>query len=303
MQGDCISIIIVNWNTKDFLLKLIGSIKDAAGSLCYETIVVDNASSDGSIEAVRKEFPSVYIIENQENIGFGGGNNLGLKESNCNFVAFVNPDVILGPLSLEILVNFLKSSSLAGLVGPKIILPDGLIQSEPCKFPSPLSGFLGKTQVRRILNQILGKDKISNSSSIRKCDYIHGSCMVAKREALEKIGVFPNDTFMYGEEILLGYRIKNIGYFVYYNTRSEILHFDDAPSDQKWTQGEKFLEKKKSEIIVNREIFHFIFFAVWLMINMLSTIARFIACKITKNAKHKYYRALIGIYIKTIFTF
>lgn len=303
MQGDCISIIIVNWNAKDYLLQSIRSIQNAVGSLCYETIVVDNASSDGSIEAVRKEFPSVHIIENQENIGFGGGNNLGLKETNCNFVAFVNPDVILGPLSLEILVEFLKSNACAGLVGPKITLPDGVTQSEPCTFPSPLSGLLGKTRIRRILKQILGKGKISNSSSVRKCDYIHGSCMVAKREALEKIGVFPNDTFMYGEEILLGHRMKNIGYFVYYNRRSEILHFDDVSSDQKWTPGEKFLEKKKSEIVVNREIFHYASFTVWLMINMVSTLVRFITCKIRKNGKQKYYRALIGIYVKTIFSF
>ncbi|MBI4820674.1 MAG: glycosyltransferase family 2 protein [Deltaproteobacteria bacterium] len=287
-----LSIVTVNWNVKDLLLRMISSVPRAAAHLSFEVIVVDNASADGSAEAVRALHPEVLVIRSPENLGFSRGNNLGFLRSKGELVAFVNPDVELLPGSLERLASFLRARPLAGMVGPKITRPDGAVQSEPGTLPglrTVLSVLPGAFRLEQALFR-----KIPPSTPVR-CGYLHGSCFMFRRRAYEAIGLMPTLTFMYGEEILIGRRLKDAGFDVWYVPDVEVRHDDDASADKRWTPPEKEIVRRKAYTEIMREVLSPNEFRAWNAIMLARSASSFVRSPLGKGPE----RAFVEIHARS----
>lgn len=201
----------------------------------YEIIVVDNASRDGSVEMVKKDFPQVKIIANQSNLGFAKANNQGIKIAQGEYILFLNSDTVVPPGTIETLLAYLKNHPLVGVVTPKLILKNGQIDPDCHRgFPTPwsaLSYFLG-------LEKIFPKSKIfsqyhqgyQNSETIHEIHACCGAFLLTRRKILEKIGGWDEDYFFYGEDLDLCYRIKQLGFKVIYYPQVAATHYKGASS-------------------------------------------------------------------------
>lgn len=131
-----ISVIIVSWNTRELLKDCLTSILEQGGSLVQEIIVVDNASTDGSLEMVAEEFPAVTVIYSKENLGFARANNIGLKQATGSWLALINSDVVVHPECFQRLIQYLEANDKAGLVGPAVFGADGRLQPTCRRLPT-----------------------------------------------------------------------------------------------------------------------------------------------------------------------
>jgi len=224
-----LSIIIVSWNTKDYLLKCLNSIYRNIKNMTFEIIVIDNASSDGSTEMIRLKFFDVILIENKQNIGFGAANNQAIKRSGGKYVLILNPDTEILGESLNTMVTFLNENPKVGIVGPKILNPDNSIQLTCARnFPTLATEFFWLTSlVRRFpKNRVIGHYLMSywDHNDRRRVDCLSGACMMVRRDTLEKLGLFDEDYFMYGEDVDLCYHIKKSGWQIWYLPEAQIIH-------------------------------------------------------------------------------
>ncbi len=224
------SIAIVNWNTLELLRDCLASIRIAAEQLAgrVETVVVDNASSDGSAAMVAKEFPEVVLIESAENRGFAGGTNLAIERGSGRYVLLLNPDTVVSESSLRILVETLEADSSIGAVGPRTFGAGGDMQVT-C-FPLPT--------LPRELWRLLHLDRIAAfsqypmkrwpSDAVRPVESLEGSCILLRREVLDKVGLLDESFFMYSEEIDLCRRVHEAGWKLAWSPRAEIVHYGGA---------------------------------------------------------------------------
>ena len=225
-----LSIIIVNYNVKEFLQNLLHSIDKAAQNITHEIIIVDNASDDGSIEFLQQKFPKVKLIINKENLGFGKANNIGMKVARGRYFLLLNPDTLLSENLLQEMTTFLDKTIEAGMAGCKILNPDGTLQLA-CRrsFPGPWTSFCKVTG----LSTLFPKRKIFahynltylDENQTYEVDAISGSFMMMRKEVYEKTGGFDEDFFMYGEDLDLCYRIQKEGYKVFYVHSAQIIHY------------------------------------------------------------------------------
>jgi hypothetical protein len=225
-----LSIIIVNYNVKEFLQNLLDSLKKAAQDFSHEIIVVDNASDDGSIEVIEERYSSIKLIKNQKNIGFGKANNQALKIANGKYLLLINPDTIVKENTFHKLIKFLESANDAGIVGCKVLNPDGTLQLA-CRrgFPGPWTSFTKITGLSRLFpkSKIFARYHLTylNENETYEVDAISGAFMFIRRSVYEKIGGFDPDFFMYGEDLDLCYRCQKAGFKVYYFHETEIIHY------------------------------------------------------------------------------
>ncbi len=225
-----LSIIIVNYNVKEFLMNLLHSLEVAAADFSSEIIVVDNASTDGSVEEIKQKFPGINLIANKKNIGFGPANNQALKIAGGKFILLINPDTIVKEDTLTKLFDFFDSHPDAGLIGCKVLNPDGTLQLA-CRrsFPKPWTAF---TKIIG-LSSLFPKSKLFarynltylDENQLNEVDAISGSFMLMKREVYDKIGGFDPKFFMYGEDLDFCYRTQKAGFKVYYVPTTEIIHY------------------------------------------------------------------------------
>src|SRR5579862_8539033 len=145
-----LAVVVVSYNTRDMLRACLKAITDAVGGLRSAVYVVDNASTDGSVEMVRSEFPNVELTASAENLGFARANNLALADADARYLLLLNPDTEAEPGSLRTLVEFMDSHPEAGAVGPMLLNTDGSIQNNGSKFPSLGREVLAVTGLRRL---------------------------------------------------------------------------------------------------------------------------------------------------------
>ncbi|MGK9477440.1 glycosyltransferase [Melioribacter sp. OK-6-Me] len=225
-----LSIIIVNYNVKEFLLNLLESIRKATNNLSIEVIVVDNASEDGSVEAIKAKFPEVVLIVNEKNVGFGAANNIALKKARGKYLLLLNPDTIVKEDTFSKMIEFFEKNPDAGIAGCKVLNPDGTLQLA-CRrsFPGPWTSF---TKVMG-LSSLFPKSKFFarynltylDENQTYEVDAVSGAFLMMRREVYEKIGGFDPQFFMYGEDLDLCYRAQKAGYKVYYVHSTEIFHY------------------------------------------------------------------------------
>ncbi|MBQ4162230.1 MAG: glycosyltransferase family 2 protein [Parabacteroides sp.] len=224
-----LSIVIVNYNVKYFLEQCLYSVRAAITGLDAEVWVVDNHSTDGSIEYLRPRFPEVTFIENQDNPGFAKANNQAIRMSHGEYILLLNPDTVVGEDSLRTLCCFMDEHPEAGGIGVKMLEGHGQFLPESKRsFPSPwvsfckifgLSKFFPKSHTfARYSLLYLDKEKV------HKVDVLAGAFMLFRREALDKVGLLDEAFFMYGEDIDLSYRVVQGGYTNYY-IPERLLHY------------------------------------------------------------------------------
>jgi hypothetical protein len=231
-----ISIIIINWNTKEILLDCLKSLEKETSSYPREIIVVDNGSSDGTQAAVRALFPAVRIIENNENLGFAKANNIGIMKSSGRYVCLVNSDVIVIENCLQQLITFMDSNPNIGISGPKTMSTDFSIQNTCRKLPTLWTTFCGAAHLNKIFPE---SDVFSNVHmaffdhySIRKVEGLAGCCLMIRKTALDQVGLFDEQFFIYSEETDLCKRFWNAGWEVVFYPYASIIHHHGASSSK-----------------------------------------------------------------------
>lgn len=215
-----LSVIIVNWNTKTLLQNCLRSLV-AAGGYISKTIVVDNASTDGSSEMVVRGFPQVKLIRNSANMGFSAASNQGIHASTGRYVLLLNSDTIVPEGALEELACFVDDHPEIGACGPRLVRPDGTPQ--PYAFGSdPTPGYL----LARGLNRLLLHRYLHDwaTDTVQEVDWVSGACLMVRREAIAQAGLLDENIFMYFEDNDWCLRIRQCGWKVYYNPQVSIIH-------------------------------------------------------------------------------
>lgn len=198
--------------------------------LSAEVIVVDNASTDNSISYLRPKFPQVIFIENSTNVGFARGCNMGVSKSSGDAVLFLNPDTIIAEDTLQVCLRFLDTHADAGALGVRMIDGSGRFLKESKRaFPSPLTSLFKLTGLARLFphSPLFARYHLGhlNAQQNHEVDVLAGAFLLVRRTVLEKVGLFDETFFMYGEDVDLSYRIQKAGYKNYYIAETEIIHF------------------------------------------------------------------------------
>ncbi len=222
-----LSIIIVSYNSLNYLRDCLDSINNNKPSASFEITVVDNASSDGTVKAMRKDYPYLKLIENTRNKGFAAANNMAIKSSSSEYILLINSDCQVYANSIDRLLEFADANDDAGIAGPRIINNDGSLQFSCRKFPSFFDAGM-----HSLLTNIAPDNPFSrrykladiNRDEISKVDWVSGSCMLIRRAALNDTGLMDEKYFMYVEDTDLCYQMWKKGWKVYYFPESEILH-------------------------------------------------------------------------------
>ena len=235
-----LSIIIVSYNSLNYLKDCLDSIKKNEPAESFEIIVVDNASSDGTAQAIRKDYPYVKLIINDKNEGFAAANNKAIKSLSSEYILLINSDCRVYANSIDRLLEFADANNDTGIAGPRIINSDGSVQLSCRKFPSFFDAGM-----HSILTNIAPNNPFSrryklaglNRDKISKVDWVSGSCMLIRRAALKQTGLMDEKYFMYVEDTDLCYRMWKYGWKVYYFPESEILHHIGGSTKSKSLSG------------------------------------------------------------------
>ena len=220
-----LSIVIVNWNTRELLADCLESIFENVHDLAYEVLVVDNASSDGSADMVRRRFPQARLIENEQNVGFARANNQAIRCSMGRYVLLLNSDTLTLPDSFLDMCRFLDAHPHVGIVGGTLLNPDGSFQASYADFPSLVSeAFLITGLSRVVYSRYFPSHPPSENSLPKSVDWVGGACLMARRSAIEEVGLLDEDYFMYSEEMDWCYRMKRRGWEVYYLPTARVIH-------------------------------------------------------------------------------
>lgn len=225
-----ISIVIVNYNVKDFLKDCLNSIYKSNFTGIYETIVVDNNSDDNSVSELSTSFPHVKFIQLNENLGFSKANNIGFKEAKGEFLLILNPDTILNSDTIQKTYDFYKSKSNIGAVGCKVLNEDLSFQLA-CRrsFPTPWNSFCKLFGLQNIFpkSKLFSKYNLTylDENQTYEVDALIGAFIFTKKSILDEINGFDEEYFMYGEDLDLCFKIKEKNYNIYYFHETSIIHF------------------------------------------------------------------------------
>ncbi|MCL5999309.1 MAG: glycosyltransferase family 2 protein [Chloroflexi bacterium] len=211
-----LSIIIVNWNTRDLLRQCLSSIFADPPGIQYEVWVVDNASSDDSVQMVRRLFPQVQVIENPTNLGFARANNHGLELARARYALLLNSDTIVLPGALQELVRVANLHPEAGIVGCMLLNSDGSLQESWASFPTLWSEVTGRN--------IRTRRSVGNTTGLYDVDWVGGACLLAQSQAIRQVGLLDESYFMYSEEMDWCYRMRRCGWRVYYSASAKVVH-------------------------------------------------------------------------------
>lgn len=218
-----LSVIIVNWNTKKLLLNCIESFYRTTKGLTFEIFVVDNGSQDGSVDSVRRTFPEIELIQNQENLGFARANNDALRKSTGRYALLSNTDVILKDGAIEALAEFMDRNPDVGIAGGQLLNGDGSKQNSFDNFPSLATEVINKSLLRIFFPTRYPSKRVNYSSPIDVHSVI-GACMIVRSQAIREVGLLDEDYFFFMEETDWCYRMKRRGWRVCHVPRAEIIH-------------------------------------------------------------------------------
>jgi GT2 family glycosyltransferase len=242
-----LSIILVNWNTKDDLLGCLDSIALERGRREMEIFVVDNGSRDGSPEAVKENYPWVHLLAMAENLGFARGVNMALRRGKSRYWVLLNPDALLKEGSLERLIAFMDTHPDAGVAGAQLLNGDGSKQNSIANFPSLATELLNKSLLRRFFpEKFPGKERTYREPI--EVDSVIGACMMVRREAMEQVGLLDEDYFLFLEETDWCYRMKKAGWRIYHVPEAEINHIQGKSAGR---------DKKRAKVEYYRSRYHF----------------------------------------------
>lgn len=248
-----LSIIIVNWNTCGILRDCLKSVFDQTQDITFEVIVIDNASSDDSVQMVKSEFPQVILIENNDNRGFAAANNQGMQVAEGRYVLLLNSDTIVLDGAIQKTLAFADQHPEAAVVGCKVLNPDMSLQPTCFMVPSLSNLFLSSTYLYKIFprSRFFGREQMSwwNRDNIREVEVVTGCFMLVRKEAIAQVGMMDESFFMYAEETDWCYRFKIAGWKLLFTPDAEIIHLGGQSSKN---------VKVKMNIELRKSILHFI---------------------------------------------
>jgi asparagine synthase (glutamine-hydrolysing) len=233
-----LSIVIVNWNTRDITRDCLSSIRKWMRSVPYEVILVDNASSDGSADMVRREFPEVRLIANTENVGFGRANNQAMRVARGEFFFLLNSDTLLIDDSVDRFVELVASEPDVGIAGCRLLNEDRTTQSSCGRFPSLGVALVEELMLYKLLSRRHQGELLLGGywphDRARDVDAVWGAAMMVRRKVFEETGGFDERIFMYGEDLDWCMRVHARGWRIRFRPECEIVHLDHRSSAQRY---------------------------------------------------------------------
>ena len=234
-----LSVIIVNWNVRQFLYTCLTSILAQTQSISFEVFVVDNASTDGSCEMIEKEFPQVKLIKNKTNRGFAAANNQAIKLAQGDYVLLLNPDTQLLDNSLEKLFLFAKNNPKASVITPKLLFSDGRLQLSVRRLPGFWDQFFILLKLHNFFPKLSAVKKYYmfdfNYQQTAKVEQVMGAAMLIKREVFGKVGLLDEKFWLLFEEVDFCQRLKQAGCEIYYYPKAQIIHHKAKSFNQRKT--------------------------------------------------------------------
>ena len=218
-----ISIIIVSFNTKNLLLGCLDSVFETVKGISFEVWVVDNNSTDGTAEATRERYPTIKIIKNIENLGFAAANNQAFRQINGDYALLLNTDTVLTNGAVKELFNFMETNLEAGIACGQLLNLDGSSQNSIANFPTALTLLSNETLLRILLPKKFPSKRRKYVSPL-KIDSCVGACLMARKKAMDNIGLFDERYFFFFEETDWAYRMKRGGWAIYFVPTAKILH-------------------------------------------------------------------------------
>jgi N-acetylglucosaminyl-diphospho-decaprenol L-rhamnosyltransferase len=239
-----LSVSIVNTNSRELLLACLDTLRGADA----EIVVLDNASEDGSVEAVRERFAQVRVLAQDFRAGFGANHNSVIRSTSGRYVYVLNEDTTAGDWAFERIVEYLDAHPRVAALGPRLVYPNGRLQDSAWRFPTPLVSTVGLLTVGK-----LGV-KQSHGDGARAVDWVMGAALVLRREALEEVGLFDEEFFLYSEEVDLQFRLRQAGWEVHYFPDATVVHHEsqfsaDIPErriNEMWRSRHRYWRKHHS---------------------------------------------------------
>ena len=212
--------------------------------------MLDNASEDGSAAAVRERFPHVRVIEQEHRAGFGANHNTVIRATSGRYVYVLNEDTTADDWSFGRITEYLDAQPQVGALGPRLVYPDGRLQDSAWRFPTPLVSTMGLATLGQ-----LGV-KQSKGASVRQVDWVMGAALVLRREALDQVGLFDEDFFLYSEEVDLQTRLRRAGWETRYFPELTVVHHESQFSagiperriNEMWRSRHRYWRKHHSRM-------------------------------------------------------
>jgi GT2 family glycosyltransferase len=216
-----LAIVIVTWNSGECLRDCLRSLEAHPPGVAWDVVVVDNASTDGTVEVVGKEFPRVALITNPVNLGFAAGSNIGARATVARYLLFLNPDTVMHARTLERAMSYMENHPDVGVIGSRTLDRAGKAQPGAYGFPTPLRMF----GVVSGLNRFLKFTRLQDLSRVKEPDYVQGSFFFVRRQAFDGVGGFDEDFFLYAEDVDFCLRTRQAGWKVRYVPDLVITHY------------------------------------------------------------------------------
>jgi hypothetical protein len=252
-----VSVIIVNWNTKGLLRDCIKSVYQQAGNIAYEVIVVDNASSDGSVEMVRREFPQVRLIAEKINHGYAGGMNRGMEVACGRYFLLLNSDIIICDRAIEKTVQYADKHPEAAIVGCQVRDSNAMVQKTFVRFPSLLNLLLDTVGLSRLFsnNRFFGREWMvwCQRDTEREVDFISGVFMLARRQAVEEVGLMDEAFFFFFEETDWCRRFSKAGWKMLFWPGAKVMHVHGGGQSRKMANFNMLIQYRRSKLIFFRK--------------------------------------------------
>ncbi|MBI4538211.1 MAG: glycosyltransferase family 2 protein [Gemmatimonadetes bacterium] len=232
-----LTIVVVTWNVRDLALRSLESVYAGSGPLAVEVVVVDNASEDGTVGAVRERFPQAVVIENGDNVGFPRACNQGLERARGRYVLFLNPDTVVGAGTLFTCAAELDGDATVGMVGCRLVRPDGGIQYEGARRAYRLRHLVYELLYLHMLfprSRVFGDQLLGwwDHEGRRDVEAICGAFMMVRRSLAEVLGGLPEDVFMYHEDLSFCLRVRRAGWKIRYVGEVLTVHLGGQSSLQ-----------------------------------------------------------------------
>jgi len=261
-----VSIIVVNWNTEELLNNCIKSIYQYAGNVDFEVIVIDNASSDGSVETTKKSFPEVTLIENSENIGYAAACNQGIRIARGRYALVLNSDTLICDSAIEKTVRYADKHPEAAVIGCQVRETQDKIMTTCFGLPCLLNIFLRASGLAKAFknNRFFGRERKEwwHRDSEREVDMVPGVFMLVRHTAIDKVGLMDEDYFFYVEEVDWCYRFSKAGWKIIFWPGARIIHIGGGRQSSNKQPLKAYVQNVKSNLIFFRKHRGFISYLV-----------------------------------------
>ena len=233
-----LTVVIVNWNTRDVLESCLQSLVRHTRKPSFEVFVVDNASADGSSRMVAESFPGVRLIANDENVGYARANNQAIRLAKGDYIALLNPDTLLIEDVFSSLIETSETDRSIGVIGPRIVREDRVTIQHACarRLPTLFFSFCRLSGLHRAFpnTRLFGGEYMTywDHRDSRSVESLLGACMMARRTALDEVGLLDENQFLYGDDIDWCKRFLMHGWRVYYSADTKVIHYGGRSSEQ-----------------------------------------------------------------------